>query len=328
MIGTAGRAGAAVIGLLFSCLTAGISIGQAQTGEKFPNRPITIIVNFGAGGSTDTAVRLLAQVAEKELGVPLIIANKTGGGGTVGAAELAKAKPDGYVIGTVTSAPMTVLPAMHRVSYDPFKNFAFISGFARYPYGIYARTNSPLKSIKDVVEAARKSPGKITYGATSVGSALGLKFVELKENITLRYVPVQSGQETTSLLVGGHTDLAIGTAVFQFIESGDVNVLAVVTEDRWPALPKVPTMKELGYDIDITGWMDLAAPAGVPKERLEILYKAFKVASENPKFKATLKNLNLSAPFVTGEEIRKIYERSATAWKPLLEALKADQTKK
>lgn len=328
MIGKARRASVAVIGLLLFYLTAGLSIGQTQTGEKFPNRPITIIVNFGAGGSTDTAVRLLAQIAEKALGVPLIIANKTGGGGAVGAAELAKAKPDGYTIGTVTSAPMTILPVMNRVSYDPFKDFAFISGFARYPYGIYARANSPFKSIRDVVEAARKNPGKITYGATSVGSALGLKYVELKENIKLRYVPVQSGQETTALLVGGHTDLAIGTAVFQFIESGDVNVLAVVTEDRWSSLPKVPTMKELGYDVDITGWMDLAAPAGTPKDRLDVIYKAFRAASEDPKFKTTLQNLNLSAPFLTGEEMRNIYEKSAAAWKPLLEALKADQTKK
>lgn len=327
MMRQAKRVGAAILGLLL-CQGAGMSTGQAQTGEKFPDRPITIIVNFGAGGSTDAAVRLLAQVAEKQLGVPLIIANKTGGGGAVGAAELAKAKPDGYTIGTVTSAPMTVLPAMNPVSYAPFKDFAFICGFARYPYGIYARANSNLKSIKDVVEAARKSPGTITFGATSPGSALGLKYVELKENIKLRYVPVRSGQETTSLLVGGHTDLAIGTAVFQFIESGDVNVLAVVTEDRWSKLPKVPTMKELGYDIDITGWMDLAAPAGVPKERLEVIYKAFKAASEDPKFKTTMANLNLSAPFVTGEQIRTIYEKSATAWKPLLEALKAEQTKK
>ncbi len=319
--------GAMVLSLIALLLFPPKGLGQ-QTGEKFPNRPITIIVNFGAGGSTDAAVRVLAQVAEKELGVPLVISNKVGGGGVVGATELARAKPDGYTLGTVTSAPMTVIPSMQQVGYDPFKDFELICGYARYLYGIYARSNSPFKSIHDVVEAARKDPGKITYGATSPGSALGLKYVEVKENVKMRYIPVQSGQETTSLLIGGHVELAIGTAVFQFIESGDVKVLAVVTEERWPYLPNIPTMKELGYDVDITGWMDLAAPVGVPKERLNVIYHAFKVASDDPKVKATLEKLRLSAPYISGDELMKIYQKSAVAWKPLLDALKAEQTKK
>ena len=318
---------------LLSLLTIGsILVGPELSkclAQDFPNRPITIIVNYGAGGSTDVAVRLLAKVAEKRLGVPLVISNKPGGGGVVGTAELARAKPDGYTIGTLTIGALSAVPSMQQVPYQPFKDFDFISGFGRYLYAVFVKTNSPFQSIKEVVEAGRKSPGKLTYGSMSVGIAIGLKYLEAKENIKMTYIPLQSGQETATSLIGGHTQMAIGgMEIYQFVLNKEARGLAALTEERWPHMPDVPTMKELGYDIDLTGWMAFGAPAGVTTDRIRILYEAFKVASNDPEVKANLEKLKLSAPYISGEEAKKIYQQRALEWKPLIDGLKADQTKK
>lgn len=310
-------------------LPLGLDICRSQSKEKFPNRPITLIVNFGAGGSTDAAVRPLAQLAEKQLGVPIIIVNKTGGGGTVGLVELAKSKPDGYTIGTVTIFTIAVIPSLQQVGYNPSKDFDYICGFGQYLYGIFCKSDSTFKSLRDVVETARKNPGKVTYGGASIGIAIGLKYLEAKESLQMKYIPFQSGAESASALLGGHINLSAGGPDhLQFVENKEIKGLAVVTEKRWGSLLEVPTMKELGYDVDNTGWMALGGPTGVPKDRLDVIYNAFKVASNDPSVKILHERLMVSAPYITGEEVKKIFDRRAIEWKPLVDALKVDQTKK
>ncbi len=325
------RGWATLVGIVVTFVFLAFSFGQGygQT-EKFPNRPITVIVNYAAGGATDIAVRPLAKLAEKDLGVPLIIANKPGGGGTVGTGELARTKADGYTLGTLTIGATVVVPLMQPVAYDTFKDFDFICGFGRYIYGVFVKTDSPLKSMKDVVEMAKKNPGKVSYGTMSPSIAIGMKYVELKENVKMTYIPFQSGTESVTSLLGGHTQMCIvsSSEVLAFLQSKEVRGLAAISDERWTFMPGVPTMKELGYDIDITGWMGFGSPAGVPKERLGILYKAFKNAHQNPEVKSTFEKLGLSAPYITGEELKKIYQRRGVEWKPLLEALRADQAKK
>ncbi len=308
-------------------LTIGFGLwqpGAVEGSQSFPNRPITIIVGWSAGGQTDIVVRVLAKVAEKELGVPLIIENKVGGGGTLGPATLARSKPDGYTIGALSVSVMSVVPFFQKVAYDALKEFDYISGFGQYLYGVYARVDSPYKSIKDVVDTARKNPGKVTFGATSLPVSLGLKYVEAKENVKMTFIPFQSGQENAMSMIGGHTNLSIGTpdSVIQFIEKKEVAILAAISEERWSFFPNIPTMKEQGYDIDVTGGMGFGAPRGVPKENLEILFRAFKKAHSDPEAKATLEKLWLYAPYKTGEEFRKSIQKDATKLKPLIETLK------
>jgi tripartite-type tricarboxylate transporter receptor subunit TctC len=307
-------------------LTIGLGVwpaGLVESKETFPNRPLTIIVGWAAGGQTDIVVRLLSKEAEKDLGVPILIDNKPGGGATLGPAALARSKPDGYTIGALSISVMSVVPFFQKVSYDTFKDFDYISGFGQYLYGVYARTDSPYKTIKDVVEFARKNPGKVNFGAMSPNVSLGLRYVEAKENLKMPFIPFQSGQENAMALVGGHIQLSIGTpdSVFQFIEKNEVRILAAISEQRWPFFPNVPTMKEQGYDIDITGGMVFGAPANTPKENLEILYRAFKKAHSDPKVKATLEKLWLYAPYRTGEEVKEILRKDVSRWKPFVEAL-------
>ncbi len=310
-----------------SVLLLGFGKGICQ---PFPDRPVTLIINYAAGGATDIAVRPLAKAAEKRLGVPIIIANKGGGGGSIGITELARVKADGYTIGTLTIGATIVVPMMQQVGYHPFRDLQYICGFGQYIYGIFVKSDSPFKSLKDAVQAARMNPGKITYGTMSPSIAIALKLVELKENVKLTYIPFQSGAESSTALVGGHIHLCIGSVpdVMKFVESKEIRALAIAAEDRWPVLPNIPTMKELGYDIDITGWMAFGAPTGVPKERLDMYYNAFKIASEDSGVKVLYDKLMITAPYTPGEEIKRIFQKRQTEWKPLVEAIMAEQTKK
>lgn len=152
--------------------------------------------------------------------------------------------------------------------------------------------------------------------------------MELKENIKFTGIPIQSGQEAVTTVLGGHVDMGTGGEFFPFLESKEVKCLAAISEERLSNILNIPTMKELGYDIDITGWMSFGAPAGVPKDRLDILANAFKAASTDPQVKATTEKIMVSAPFISGDQVRQIFQKRATAMKPLVEALLADQAKK
>jgi len=313
--------GAIVLGVTLMLL------GSALCAEKFPDRPITLIINYGAGGSTDVAARLFATAAEKKLGVPIVIVNKPGAGGTLGPTEISRAKADGYTIGTLPDSPIVITPFMQKVPYEPLKDFDFICGYGTYRYAMFVKADSRFKSVKDVVDWARKNPGKATYASYSPGISVGFKYLEIKENIKLTAIPLQSGQEAVTNVIGGHVDMGTGGEFFPFYENKEVRCLAVIADERLPFIPGCPSMKEAGYDIDITGWMSLGAPAGVPKDRLTVIYNAFKAASEDGQVKAAMDKLMLTAPLINGEQVRKVFEKRIVAMKPLIEALVAEQKK-
>ena len=146
----------------------------------------------------------------------------------------------------------------------------------------------------------------------------------------MTYIPLQSGQDVATSLVGGHIQLAIlpPGAVLPFLESKEVRPLAAITQDRWSELPNTPTMKELGYDIDITGWMGLGSPRGVPKDRLGLINSAFKRAHSDPEVKGTMEKLGIYAPYISGEETKAIFQKMAQEWKPAIDAIKTKEPKK
>ena len=305
-----------------------LSVGDGM-GQSFPNRPVTIIVPFTAGGSTDVVTRSIAGAAEKKLGVPLIIANRAGAGGVIGMTELARSKPDGYTLGTMSIGSATVIPQMQKVSYNAATDFEYICGFTAYTYGVFVKANSRFKNLGDVIKEARANPGKITYGTMSTYVQLALKAVEHQEKIKMTYVPFGSGAEATASLVGGHIDIGIiSTDAHKFLESKEIRMLASAAPKRWADLPDVPTMKELGYDVDVTSWTAMGAPAGVAKAQLNIFEEAFKAAHANPEVKSFFEKLDAAAPFMSGEEIKKFYMKKQVDVKPLIEAVKADQKKK
>ncbi len=297
---------------------------SAQTArEKFPDRPITLIVNFGAGGATDVAVRPLAKAAEKELGVPILIMNKPGGNATIGITELSRAKPDGYTIGVLTMAPMCITPFLQKVPYDDANGFDFRLGFARYRYALVLRSDSPYKAVRDLVQAAREHPKKVSYASTDYANNLVAAMVERKEGIRFARVPFETGPAGVAAVLGKHVDFVIVNppAFRPFLEAKEVKALAVASSERWPMMPEVPTMKEVGYDMDISSWMSLGTPVGVPADRLRVLRDAFKKAYGDQTYQSLLNQLDLFAPYTTGDEVKSFFNKKRTEFKPLIETL-------
>ena len=187
----------------------GMLISAAAGAQEYPTKPITLIVPWPAGGSTDIAMRAIADSASKVLGQPIAVDNKAGGGGTVGPATMAAAsKPDGY---TIAQFPITVfrLPLMQEVSWDPAKDFSYIIHLTGYTFGVTINAESPYKTWKDVVEYAKQNPGKVTYATPGAGTSLhiGMEQIAAMAGIKLTQVPFKGGAETNAAVLGQHTML-------------------------------------------------------------------------------------------------------------------------
>lgn len=173
--------------------------------QGYPERPITLIVPYSAGGGTDIAMRNLAEVLGKQLGTRVIVENKTGAGGTIGPASLVNARPDGY---TISQMPITVLryPHMQKVTWDVFKDFSWIVGVTGYTFGVVVRADSPWKTWKEFIAYAKANPEKVTYGTPGLGTSLHMTMEELglKEGIKWTNVPFKGNADTTAALMGGH----------------------------------------------------------------------------------------------------------------------------
>jgi tripartite-type tricarboxylate transporter receptor subunit TctC len=300
------RKWAALIVCVFFAAALVAGCGGGQKAEKYPTKPITMYVNFGAGGSTDLSARALAKAAEKHLGVSIVAVNKPGANGVTGVTELKNAPKDGQTIGVMTFASVSIIPNQTKVPYTP-DDFEGIIAYGQYQYCVAVKADSPYKTIADLAKAAKAKPEGFSYSASGypqpfVGNRMGEK-----DGVKYRYVNFKSGTEVMTALIGGHVDFTVVTTgdLLPFLKSGEVRILAAAGDKRMPEAPDAPTLKELGYDIAIVSWMGLGAPAGVPKEKLEVLRAAFKKAADDPEFLKTMKTVNLPAINLSGDDFKK-----------------------
>ncbi|MFH1034661.1 MAG: tripartite tricarboxylate transporter substrate binding protein [Pseudomonadota bacterium] len=270
-------------------LCAGGALSAAAA--DFPSKPITLIVPWAAGGSTDTCMRVLAENAKKFLGQPVVVENKPGGGGTVGPATMvATAKPDGY---TLSQIPMGVfrLPHTIKTTWDPLKDFSWIIQLTGYTYGIVVKKDAPWKTLRELLDYAKANPGKVTYATPGVGVMQHVTMEKLakKEGIKWIHVPQKGGIEVISATMGGHVMVGAETSGWApQVESGDLRLLAIWTEERSKNWPEVPTLKELGYDIVAYSPFGIAGPKDMDPKVVAILHDAFKKAMDEPAFKKIL----------------------------------------
>ncbi|MCC6210073.1 MAG: tripartite tricarboxylate transporter substrate binding protein [Burkholderiales bacterium] len=272
-----GRALAA-LGLALAC--------AAHAQDNFPSKPISLIVPWPAGGSTDIVLRGMAQVAEKHLGQPIVIDNKGGAGGTLGpAAMAANAKPDGY---TIAQIPITVFryPYMKErsVTWDPLKDFTYIIHLTGYTFGITTGATSPFKTWQDVVAYAKANPGKVTYGTPGAGTSLhiGMEMIADASGIKLTQVPMKGAAETNAAVLGGHTMLQADSSAWRpLVDAGKLRLLALWTAERSRFWPQVPTLKDLGYPFVFDSPFGIAGPKGMDPKVTAKLHDAFKKALED-----------------------------------------------
>ena len=296
--------------MISRALAAAAIIGAATgaMAQSYPTKPITMIVPWPAGGSTDVAMRALSEAASKHLGQPIVIDNKAGASGTLGPATMAAtAKPDGY---TIAQMPITVmrLPLMQKVSFDAEKSFTYIVHLTGYTFGITTKADGPFKTWKDVVDFAKANPGKVTYATPGAGTSLhiGMEQIADAAGIKLTQVPSKGGAETGAAVLGGHTTLqADSTGWKPLVEAGQLRLLAIWTANRSKVWPEVPTLKELGYPFVFDSPFGIAGPKGMDPKIVAILHDAFKKALEEPAVIATLERYDMVPRYLNTDDYNK-----------------------
>jgi tripartite-type tricarboxylate transporter receptor subunit TctC len=267
-----------------------------------------LIVPWTAGGSTDVVMRAVAGAAARKLGQPIVIENKPGVAGTLGPATMAHtAKPDGYTIAQV-SIPLFRLPLMQKTNWDPEKDFTYIINLMGYTFGITAGAQTPFKSWGDVVEYAKKNPGKLSYGSPGQSTTphLGMEQIQALAGIQLIHVPFKSSPESNTAVVGGHTQLQVDGSGFKpIVESGKARLLAVWTEKRAKRWPDVPTLKELGYPLVIDAPIGLAGPRGMDPKIVAKLHDAFRAALDDPEVQRVMADFEMVLNYMGTQDYRK-----------------------
>lgn len=236
----------------------------ANGGEpKYPAKPLRLIVPFAAGGPTDVVCRKLADLVGKDLGQEVIVENKTGMGGAVGSRFVAFSKPDGYTIGSLGSASVVVHPHMGaKLDFDPVTDFSFIVQYAVGDHPLAVAAGSPIKTFKEFLEEGRKR--QITYaGMELIAASIAVNRMASIAKINLKLVPFGGGAPAVTACLGGHTDAVVSSGLYEYVRSGKLRLLAQTGGDRNKEFPDVPTLKELGYDVESRVFYGIIAPKGL-----------------------------------------------------------------
>jgi len=312
------------LGLALATLAGLAAAAPSAAAPAFPTQPITLIVPFPAGGSTDRHLRAIAEDASKRLGQNVVVENRPGAGGTLGPSNMAKtARPDGYTI-SLYPLGMLRMPYMHKTDWDPIQDFTFIVGLSGYTFGFTVRADSPFKTFNEYIEAARSKPGTIDYGSTGVGSSPHLLMEEIAINakVKLNHVPFKGNADMQQALLGGHIMAqSDATGWDQFVDSGKMRLLVTFGEERTKRWPDVPTAKELGYGVVSSSPYGLAGPKGMDPAVVRILHDAFKQALFSPRSMEVMQQLNQEPAYRSSEDYRKWAQATYIKDKSLIEHL-------
>ena len=313
-------------GRLVALITAGLLAVAPATAlaQAYPAKPVTMVVPWPAGGSTDIVMRAISEAAAKHLGQPIVIDNKPGASGTLGPAVVAAtAKPDGY---TLAQIPITVmrLPLMQKVTWDARKDFTYVVHLTGYTFGITAKADGPFKTWQDVVAFAKENPGKVTYATPGTGTSLhiGMEQIAARAGIQMTHVPFKGGAETNAAVLGGHTSLqADSTGWKPLVEGGQLRLLAIWTGERSKVWPDTPTLKELGYPFVFDSPFGIAGPKGMDAEVVKKLHDAFKKALEEPAVIAMMAKYDMVPRYLDTEAYRKAVEEVISSEQAALEKI-------
>ena len=298
------RKSAAVLAL---ALAAAAPLALAQT--DYPTRTISISVGYPAGGGTDLLSRVVAAEVGKILGHEVIVVNQPGASGTVSMAAVAAAKPDGYTLGVTASSSLTIAPFTLDVPPDLLERTTALVALGRLRNGFLVKSDSPFKGIKDVIEFARKNPGKISIGVQGMGSsgALALAATALQENIQWTLVPYTGEAPALAAVLGGHITAATSTsgAWARFVEAGTLRMIASMDAERFDSVPNAPTMVEQGYPNSSLIFV-LAGPKGLPPAVVKRIIDAFTQAMQAPAYVEFVKKngMEIKKP-LTGEAFQR-----------------------
>lgn len=306
-------------------LLAAISLAAASAvfAQAYPVKPVKIIVAFTAGSATDILARVVADSLSKSLGQPFVVENKPGAGGSVGTAQAKDAAPDGYTLVAAGSGPFGINPAIYaKLPYDPVTDFEPIGNIVLTPQTIVVGAQTPYKSMKDLVAAAKAKPGEIAYASLGNGSTshLTMEAFQSAAGIKLNHIPFKGSSDAQTQIIGGQVPLMSDTVsgVLAQVKAGKLRAIGVAIPQRSPYLPDVPTIAEQGYPgFESVGWIGLAAPKGTSPAILDKLNAELRKIHQDPAVRAKLEQLAFTPVSDSRQEFAAWIKSEIAKWKKI-----------
>ncbi len=301
----------ATVATVMVLLVAGV---PARAQAPYPTRPIECVIPFAPGGPTDTAIRIIQPQLSANLGVPLVLVNKAGGGGALGMDAVAKAKPDGYTLAATVRSTVTILPATQPDVTYKLSDFAVVGAYAVDSQVVLVKSGSPWKTLEELVDFAKKNPGKLSYGTAGLGtnSFFTMELLKLTYGLDMTHVPFGGSGPVKNAVLGGHVQVGAASLspMLSVLRSGDVIALATSATKRIPSIPNVPTMTEKGQpDASLSTWAELYAPAKTPKAIVERLAQALEKTMKDPAVVSAIEKAGLVVEYHGPEETLKLIQR-------------------
>jgi tripartite-type tricarboxylate transporter receptor subunit TctC len=299
-------------------------LGTGARAQGWPARPVTIVMPFAPGGGTDSVARAVAAELSEKIGARFIVENRTGAGGNIGGAAVAKADPDGYTLLFATNGPGAVNKLIYKdMQYDPERDLAPIGLVAEIPAIVASGPHAPVKTFPDLIAYAKANPGKLTFGSPgngTLGHIIGV-LIQQQAGIKLNHIPYRGSAPLTTDLLGGQVDLAMDfmATYAPLIVEGRVQGLALLSKARNDQLPDVPTIKEVGVSgIEGSGWCGLFAPAGTPAEIIAKINTATNAFIKSDKGKSQLKTFSMTPAGGTPQDLKDFVAAELARWRPVI----------
>lgn len=308
---------------IFAALTLGMA-ACASVLAAYPEKPITAVVPFPPGGSTDSITRAIAPRMQQALGQPIIVENKPGATGAIGAGMVKNAAPDGHTILVASIGVYSVNPVLQKkLSYDPSKDFDLLTVAVRAPNVLVAAPAFPANNLAELVAHLKKNPEKVTFATSGAGSSdhLTAALFWQKTGTSGVHIPYKGGAPAISDLIGGHADVSFQNinAVISHIKTGKLKVLAITGDKRSPLLPQVPTLTEAGVkDVDVYSWQAVAAPKGLPKDVKAKLHGAIVGALNDAEIRKRLTDQGFEIVANSPEEFTRFQAQELARWRQVI----------
>jgi tripartite-type tricarboxylate transporter receptor subunit TctC len=304
-----------------------VAAGELAHAQSYPTRTVTLVVPFPPGGGVDALARILAERLSVALKQSVVVENRTGGGGTVGTRQVAKAEPDGYTLMLAHTGTISINPSLYaNAGYDPRKDFAPIGLIGSMPVALIAHPSFPAKTVADVIAIAKREPGKLNFGTSAVGTGgyLTAEYFKSVAGLDMTIIPYRGTAPLMNDLIGGHVPVSFGVLppAIGNIQSGSLRAIAVTGTRRFSLLPDVPTASESGLPgFDAVLHYGLIAPAGTPRPIVERLNKELRALAESDLVKQRIQAEGGDAMTSTPEEYAKDIDQEETKWSTLIRKL-------
>jgi tripartite-type tricarboxylate transporter receptor subunit TctC len=311
-----------IIGILLAALAM---IAPAHAQPAYPTKPITLVAAFAPGGGTDTAARIIAKELAVELGQPVVVDNRAGAGGAIGAASVARAAPDGYTLLLGTGSELVVLPAVRtKPPYDTLKEFEPVAEIGTVTLMLVAHPSVPASTVQELIALARANPGQLSYASFGIGSTNHLigEFFTSKTGTNLLHVPYKGSAAAATDLLSGQVKLAFETmtVAMPLVQGGKLKALAILSPSRSPHAPNVPTLEESGVAVATEGWMGVLAPKNTPPAIVERLNKAINKVLAMPAVKGAFDERGVTVVPTTPQQFGDFIGNEIKRWTAVVKA--------